>query len=220
MDLQHPLGQIHPYPRYLPSCNLHHDFPFPFRLNFRDSSILVPRHRHGTGEVPSYSLKLTRYGMRCKPGLRHMVHPMTAVVSLSALEEALDWVSGPPELDAEAFVSRTTGAIYFRNMDGPMEDDPPEDIDNGMAYLPVPHKNDLDLGRRLVLNFIEERAPSLLDQVHELFRKKGAYSRLKGLLQRARLLDSWHEYEHHATREALTRWAAEHGLEAADPGAT
>jgi hypothetical protein len=23
---------------------------------------------------PSYSLKLTRYGMRCKPGPRHLVH--------------------------------------------------------------------------------------------------------------------------------------------------
>ncbi len=37
------------------------DFSFPFRLNFR-KSILVPRYRHRTGEVPSYSFNRTRYG--------------------------------------------------------------------------------------------------------------------------------------------------------------
>ena len=54
VHLDHALGQIHPYPRNRRSCNLRHDFPFPLRLNFRNS-ILVPRYRHRTGEVPSYS---------------------------------------------------------------------------------------------------------------------------------------------------------------------
>jgi hypothetical protein len=137
---------------------------------------------------------------------------MTAVVSLSDIEDALAWVSGPPEFDTEAFVSRTTGKVYLRNMDGPVDGDFPEDIDDGLEYLAVPHKNDLDLGRHLVFSFIDEYSPSLLEQVRELFRKKGAYSRFKDLLQRHRLLDSWHEYERCATRDALTRWAAENGL--------
>ena len=56
MHLVNPLGQIHPYPRHRRTCNLRHGFPlFRFRLNFRES-ILVPGHRIGTGEVPSYSL--------------------------------------------------------------------------------------------------------------------------------------------------------------------
>ena len=45
------------------------DFPFPIRLNFH-KSILVPGYRCRTGEVPSYSLKLTRYGRRCNPLLK------------------------------------------------------------------------------------------------------------------------------------------------------
>jgi leucyl aminopeptidase len=61
--LVNPLRQIHLYPRNQRTCNLQHDFPFPFRLNFRYSSILVPRYRHRTGEVPSYSVKGTCLGV-------------------------------------------------------------------------------------------------------------------------------------------------------------
>jgi len=53
------VAEVHPYPRHCAACNLRHDFPFPIRLNFR-KSILIPRYRLGTGEVPSYSLQ----GMR------------------------------------------------------------------------------------------------------------------------------------------------------------
>lgn len=103
--------------------------------------------------------------------------------------------------------------------DGSMESDIPDNIDDESAYLPAPHKNDLDLGRHLVFRFMEEHAPGLLDQVGEPFRKKGTYSRYKDLLQRNRLHDNWHADERQATREAIARWAAEHGLTATDQSA-
>lgn len=137
------------------------------------------------------------------------------VVSLSDLEDALAWVSGPPEFETAAFVSRTTGQIHLRSEDGPVTDDFPDDIDDGTTYLAVPHKNDLDLGRDLVFRFVGEAAPELLDEVHGFFRKKGAYARFKAALERRRLLDDWHTFERRETLKALADWAAEHGLSTA-----
>jgi hypothetical protein len=42
-------------------------------LHTSPTSILSPAHA-GCTVLPNPSLKLTRYGMRCKPGPRHMVH--------------------------------------------------------------------------------------------------------------------------------------------------
>jgi hypothetical protein len=137
---------------------------------------------------------------------------MPVVVSLSDLEDALTWVSGPPEFDTAAFVSRNSGRIYLRNMDGGVDEDFPEDIEDGTQYLAVPHKNDLDLGRDLVFSFVNAAAPDLDEQVREIFRKKGAYLRFKDLLQRRRLLEHWYDYERTETQEALVQWATENGL--------
>ncbi|HAN99477.1 MAG TPA: hypothetical protein DCQ98_19560 [Planctomycetaceae bacterium] len=137
---------------------------------------------------------------------------MPGVVSLSDLEEALAWVSGPPEFGSSAFVSRSTGKIYLRSLDGGVDEDFPDDIEDATEYVPVPHKNDLDLGRELVLAFIESVAPDLHEQVRVIFRKRGAYSVFKGLLQRQGLLERWHDYERSATQRALERWALENGL--------
>jgi hypothetical protein len=128
------------------------------------------------------------------------------------LEHALYWVSSSPEFEADAFVCRTTGKIYFRGADGPIDDDFPGDIDDGAEYIVFPHKNDLDLGRDLVFRFVSEHAPHQEQRVREMFRHKGAYSHFKALLARGGLLDSWHAFEHQATRTALERWASENSF--------
>ncbi len=51
------------------------------------------------------------------------------------------------------------------------------------------------------------------------FGHKGAYSRLKDLLEQRGLLDKWHEYERLATKSALLKWAEENGIAVAVPGA-
>jgi hypothetical protein len=137
---------------------------------------------------------------------------MPARVRYDDLEQALYWVSSPPEFEADAFVSRTTGKVYFRGTDGPVNDDFPEDIEDGAEYIAFPHKNDLDLGRDLVFRFVNLHAAHLQQQVHQVFRHKGAYSGFKGLLARNSLLDNWHEYERQATQSALEEWALENGF--------
>jgi hypothetical protein len=48
-------------------------FPFPSQIDFR-TSILALDAGYGLREVPSYSLKLTRYGRLCKASPRHLYY--------------------------------------------------------------------------------------------------------------------------------------------------
>jgi hypothetical protein len=59
----------------------------------------------------------------------------------------------------------------------------------------IPHKNDLDPGQRLVFEFIETHLPDEYNCVQQLFQRRGAYGRLKDLLESRGLLDRWHEFE-------------------------
>lgn len=59
-------------------------------------------------------------------------------------------VCGAP-FENEALLSRTTGELFFMSMQGDFGDELPDDIDDGSAYVAVAHKNELDLGRNLVL---------------------------------------------------------------------
>ena len=97
-------------------------------------------------------------------------------------------------------------------MHGDIDGDIPEDIEDGSIYIAAPHKNDLNLGRDLVFEFVEAVAPQHLSKVESYFRQRGAYSKLKALLERESLLEGWYKYEAEATRNALLRWASENGL--------
>lgn len=120
-------------------------------------------------------------------------------------------------LENSAYVARTTGRIYWYGPEGPVDPDAPDDPEDGAEYVAVPDKNDLNLGRQLVRAFVSEHAPHIEQEVHQLFRRRGAYARYKALLQRQDLLDRWHEYERSATRRALERWATEQGFTVGPP---
>ena len=92
-------------------------------------------------------------------------------------------------------------------------DEIPVDAEGSDDYLWIPHKNDLDLGKPLVMGFILNRSPDLYDQVTGIFRRKGAYGRFKGLLEQKELLEEWYAFEEAKTREALVQWCGENGVE-------
>ena len=97
-------------------------------------------------------------------------------------------------------------------MQGDFGEELPDDIEDGTVYIAVPHKNDLDLGRSLVLAFAEEQAPAHLSAIESFFRQRGAYAKFKSLLERTQLLERWYEYEAAATKTALEAWAGENGF--------
>ncbi len=128
------------------------------------------------------------------------------------LESAFHWSSSGAPFENTALLHRQTGEVFLKSMHGDIDGDIPEDIEDGSIYIAAPHKNDLNLGRDLVFEFVEAVAPQHLSKVESYFRQRGAYSKLKALLERESLLEGWYKYEAEATRNALLRWASENGL--------
>lgn len=142
--------------------------------------------------------------------------PAPIPIPFDTLESALQWSSGGEPLENEALLSRATGQLYFTSTYGDADDDLPDDIEDGSAYVAVPHKNQLDLGRNLVFAFVAEHAPMHRETVQAFFRKRGAYASFKAFLARSRLLDRWHAFEAAATRSALEAWATDNGFVVVD----
>ena len=127
------------------------------------------------------------------------------------IEETFFFVSAAPPYEHTAVVKRVTGeAFYASDMAG--YDDIPEEAEGNDDYLWIPHKNDLNLGKPLVMDFILSRCPDLYDQITGIFRRKGAYGRFKDLLERKDLLEEWYAFEQAKTRETLLRWCGENGV--------
>lgn len=136
----------------------------------------------------------------------------SAPVKFDDLLSAYAWVSSSSPVENEAFVSRVTGNVHWSSSMIDLDEELPDDIEDGSIYVPVPHKYDLNLGKNLALTFAEEQLADSYETVSNLFRQRGAYGKFKDLLERKDRLEAWYEYEAHATEIALREWAAEQGL--------
>ena len=137
---------------------------------------------------------------------------MTTSVILEDLVAALEWVSAGESaaMDSAAYVSKATGKVHWSG-EGIDEELPPN-IEDATLYVAVPGKSELGLGRSLALLFAQDHLPDQTETVHQIFAKRGAYSRFKSLLERAGLVEAWHAYEARAIEDALVEWGAEHGF--------
>lgn len=137
---------------------------------------------------------------------------MHTKVKLDELLDAYEWVSAGEAagLDCAAYIDRKTGAIHWTG-EG-IDDAPPGNLDDESLYLAVPPRSALDLGRSVAIRFVETHLPEALVEVHECFRRRGAYARFKALLAQAGQLEAWHRHEQTAIAEALREWCAEQGL--------
>ncbi len=138
---------------------------------------------------------------------------MTVRVDLDDLAQACEYVSAGRDTGtaAEAFISRADGRIHWRG-EGIDDDMLPDDIDDDAAYVCVPGEREFDLGSDVAIRFAEEQLPDALDQVEDIFHRRGAFSKFKTLLGRADKLDAWYAYEESAKDAALAAWAADHGF--------
>ena len=130
------------------------------------------------------------------------------------LSLAFDFVSSGAPTEHRAYVSLDTGKIYrVSEMSDVEEEEIPDDLETSDRYLEIPHKNDLDLGQRLALRFVEARLPHRYDHVADVFRHRGAYRRFKELLAAEGQLDDWYAFEADATERALKEWCEESNLQ-------
>ena len=139
-------------------------------------------------------------------------------VKLADLVMAFEFVSSAVPFESSAYISRRTGEIYWVSDLIDEEDDLPEDLGDPEQYIEIPHKNKLDLGRRLVLGFVRRSLPDSYDEVEDIFRRKGAYSRYKALLERTGKLEEWYRYEEVETDAALRQWSEEEGIDLIEEG--
>ena len=133
--------------------------------------------------------------------------PEAATVKLSELVDAFEFVSFSDLYEHQAYICKRTGRIILVSEGVDLEEDLEVPDDPELAdYLPVPHRRDLGLGRRIALSFVAEELPGSFDEATEIFSRKGAYSRFKQLLQTNGILDKWYAFEARATETALEEW--------------
>jgi len=125
---------------------------------------------------------------------------------------AVDFVSSGALLDACAYICRETGKIWYESDDSFEEEELPGNVSDTNKYAEVPDKRDLGLGKPLALSFVSQELPNQYEKIESIFRRRGAYSRLKDLLHDHGVLDAWYKYEESATHEALCFWAKEEGF--------
>jgi hypothetical protein len=136
----------------------------------------------------------------------------TSAVEFEDLLHAFEWVNASYEGDNSAFVSLETGTIHWGSNSVGLEEDLPDDIDDGRLYAAIPHGAELGLGRRLALAFTEEVLPDSVSEVSGFFRGPGAFPRFRELLEREQRVDEWREFEAAEIARALRDWAEENGV--------
>jgi len=133
-------------------------------------------------------------------------------IKFSDIEDAFFFVSMSEMYMNTAILCITTGQVFYISDFGD-SDELPEDIDDDPDnYIEIPHKNELNLGKSLVLEFSAIHLPDNLEKVNSFFHKKGAYSRFKNLLERKGLLDKWYAFEKEEQNKALREWCKDNDI--------
>ena len=131
------------------------------------------------------------------------------------IEMAYDFVSGAPYGQHSAVVGKDTGKILWQSEMAGVDEISDEDWDSDDSVR-IPHKNDLDLGKRLVFDFVRANLPDDYNHVRQIFSRRGAYGRFKDFLESKDLLQSWYDFEAEQQARALRQWCEDNGIELAD----
>ena len=147
-----------------------------------------------------------------------MTSTKTVSVNAEELRTTFEFVSFGAPLEHSAYICVDTRKIYCHSVSAGLEgeEDLPEDLETSARYIAVPHKNDLGLGRRLALAFVDQELSDEYDTVAGFFGRRGAYGRFKALLHARGMLERWDEFENLATEKALLAWCEENGIQPVD----
>jgi hypothetical protein len=138
-------------------------------------------------------------------------------VSFQEIRDAFEFVSAGRGLgEHRAFLCKQSGKIYWHSDWSELDDELPDDIEDDEKYLEIPDKQELDLGKPLALDFARQIQPEDLDEVWQMFRRRGAYAGFKRLLARRDVLEQWYDFEEKATVRALREWCELNSIALAD----
>ena len=108
-------------------------------------------------------------------------------IQFDDIGNAFHFVSMGPMYENQAILCKKSGEIFYISEMGD-SDELPDDIEDSTKYIKIPHKNELDLGKNLVMRFVIEFMPDDIYRVENIFKRKGAYSRFKSLLEKIRAI--------------------------------
>ena len=126
-------------------------------------------------------------------------------VEFKEIENAFGYVNSGPMYEHQAFLNKETGDTYIHSDSGDNFEELPDNIDDE-KYIEIPHKHELNLGQKLVFDFINEYIPEEEEQFGRIFRRRGAYTKFKNFLDRNNLLEKWYAFESEAEERALRAW--------------
>jgi len=133
-------------------------------------------------------------------------------VNYNELRNAFEFVSSDSPSVQNAYISLDNGEIFWVSASVELEETVPEDVATSTRYLAVPHKNELQLGQKMALEFIDRALPDHYNAVASFFRKRGAYRKFKELLQAEGMLEPWFAHEANACDEELRIWCDENNI--------
>ncbi len=136
-------------------------------------------------------------------------------IKYADIENAFTFVSMGQMYVNSAYLCRETGQIFYTTEMGD-SDELPEDIYESEQYIEIPHKNELDLGKALVLDFTSTYIPNDLEIVYSIFHRKGAYTKFKTLLENRGVLEEWYSFEGKRQDKALRDWCKENKISILD----
>ena len=115
-------------------------------------------------------------------------------------------------MEYEAYLSLETGAIHYHSEYGDLEEQLPDDIDDQDKYVVIPQKRYFGLGRRLAQSFTEQFLPNNVDEVSAMFKRSGAFSQFKQLIEAHGQLDHWRLFESEALTQAIRQWCEDNEI--------
>jgi hypothetical protein len=130
------------------------------------------------------------------------------MATFSEIQDAFLFVSSEQCGMHRALLCLDSGEIYYYSETGGLDEIDEEDFECE-DFIEIPHKNDLNLGRSLVFEFVDQYLPDESHLIEQIFSGPGAYERLKDLLRRKRLLQKWYDFEKEREEQALRAWARE-----------
>ena len=127
------------------------------------------------------------------------------------IDDAFHYVSNAAPGERSAVLRRSSGEVYLASQKAGFDERPPGCADDPDC-LAIPHRQDLDPGKALFIDFIRSHAPELLARVEALFERPGAFRNVKDLFKRQGLLESWQVYESGQLEVLLRQWCSDQHL--------
>ena len=135
-------------------------------------------------------------------------------IDLDELRLAYELQNQVHDLDDGSWLDLEAGTLITHIGENPDLFPPlPADIETNPRYVPLPTRQELNLGRELALDFMAERRPDEVRWTRETLGRRGGWHRFKNHLEDIGLIRDWYDYQEQHTLQALKAWCESQGVE-------